>query len=263
MGGDGKNRQEIEGNLMRFEEWKPFYNEIVQIMGYDIEKDKESARILQDLLFKNKNYIKPHYLREIIEGRTVYIFGAGPSLELALRYLSFHDGVMISADGATSALLEFGLVPDIVVTDLDGCFEDIKRADVLGAYIVVHAHGDNIENLKEYVPQLEKVLGTCQTEPLDIVYNFGGFTDGDRAVFLAEEFGAEEIILVGFDFGDVVGKWSKPHLKGHTRIWESKRKKFEFAQKLLEWLKKNGRAKIKRVVCHPIDNVMSECYIEG
>ncbi|WP_457753230.1 6-hydroxymethylpterin diphosphokinase MptE-like protein [Thermococcus sp.] len=248
---------------MKFQDWKPFYKEIVREMRYDVDSDRKSAEILQDLLLKNRNYIKVSYLKEILKGQRAYVFGAGPSLELALRYLSFHDGVMISADGATSALLEFGLVPDIVVTDLDGCFEDIKRADVLGAYIVVHAHGDNIEKLKEYVPQLEKVLGTCQTEPLDIVYNFGGFTDGDRAVFLAEEFGAEEIILVGFDFGDVVGKWSKPHLKGHTRIWESKRKKFEFAQKLLEWLKKNGKAKIKRVVCHPIDNVMSECYIEG
>ncbi|ADT84242.1 6-hydroxymethylpterin diphosphokinase MptE-like protein [Thermococcus barophilus] len=247
---------------MKFEEWKPFYNEIVTTMGYDVMKDREAAEILQELLLKNKNYIKPHYLREIIEGKKVYIFGAGPSLELALKYLSFKDGIKISADGATSALLEFGLVPDIVVTDLDGRFEDIRRADLLGAYIVVHAHGDNIEKLKEYVPQLEKVLGTCQTEPLDIVHNFGGFTDGDRAVFLAEEFGAEEIILVGFDFGDVVGKWSKPHLKEHAPIWESKRKKFEFAQKLLQWLKKNGKAKIRRIVCHPIDYAISKCYIE-
>ena len=247
---------------MKFEEWKHFYNEIVQVMGYDVAKDRESASILRDLLLSNKNYIKLDYLREIIEDKRVYIFGAGPSLELALKYLSFNNGVIITADGATSALLEFGLIPDIIVTDLDGNFEDIKKADMLGAYVVVHAHGDNIEKLREYVPQLEKVLGTCQTEPLDIVYNFGGFTDGDRAVFLAEELGAREIVLIGFDFGDVVGRWSKPHLKEHAPIWESKRKKFEFAQRLLEWLKKNGRAKIERIVCHPIDYVMSECYIE-
>ncbi|AHF80677.1 6-hydroxymethylpterin diphosphokinase MptE-like protein [Thermococcus paralvinellae] len=247
---------------MKFEEWEPFYKEIVSTMGYDVVKDREAANVLRDLLLQNRNYIKPDYIRELIEDKRVYIFGAGPSLELALKYLSFKDGIKISADGATSALLEFGLIPDIIVTDLDGNVEDIKRADRLGAYIVVHAHGDNIEKLKEYVPQLEKVLGTCQTEPLDIVYNFGGFTDGDRAVFLAEELGAKEITLVGFDFGDIVGKWSKPHLKGHTPIWESKRKKFEFAQKLLEWLKKNGRAKIERIVCRPLDYAMSECYIE-
>lgn len=246
---------------MKFEEWEPFYKEIVNEMGYDVTKDRESAKILQDLLLKNGNYIKVDFLKEMLDGKKAYVFGAGPSLELALKYISF-NGVIITADGATSALLEFGLIPDIIVTDLDGNFEDIRRADRLGAYVVVHAHGDNIEKLKEYVPQLEKVLGTCQTEPLDIVYNFGGFTDGDRAAFLAEELGAKEITLVGFDFGDIVGKWSKPYLKEHAPIWESKRKKFEFAQRLLEWLKKNGKAKIERIVCHPIDHAMSECYIE-
>jgi hypothetical protein len=30
--------------------------------------------------------------------------------------------------------------------------------------------------------------------------NFGGFTDGDRAVFLADHFKAKNIYLVGFDF---------------------------------------------------------------
>jgi hypothetical protein len=34
------------------------------------------------------------------------------------------------------------------------------------------------------------------------VYNFGGFTDGDRAVFAADELGAERITLVGFDLDD-------------------------------------------------------------
>lgn len=246
---------------MKFEEWEPFYKEIVNEMGYDVTKDRESAKILQDLLLKNGNYIKVDFLKEMLDGKKAYVFGAGPSLELALKYISF-NGVIITADGATSALLEFGLIPDIIVTDLDGNFEDIRRADRLGAYVVVHAHGDNIEKLKEYVPQLEKVLGTCQTEPLDIVYNFGGFTDGDRAAFLAEELGAKEITLVGFDFGDIVGKWSKPYLKEHAPIWESKRKKFEFAQRLLEWLKKNGKAKIERIVCHSTDHAMSECYIE-
>ena len=48
--------------------------------------------------------------------------------------------------------------------------------------------------------ELNPVIGTTQIEPISDVYNFGGFTDGDRAVFLAEHFGAKEIELVGFDF---------------------------------------------------------------
>lgn len=33
-----------------------------------------------------------------------------------------------------------------------------------------------------------------------LVYNFGGFTDGDRAVFLAEALGASLIVVAGMDF---------------------------------------------------------------
>ena len=229
---------------MIWKEWKKFYTQIVAEMGFDIEKDREAALILRELLVEKGNYVLVEDLKKSMKNR-VYVFGAGPSLEEALSTHSFSDGTLIAADGATSALLEREILADIIVTDLDGRFDDIKKANKLGTYVVVHAHGDNIERLKEYVPQLKNVLGTCQTKPLDIVYNFGGFTDGDRAVFLAESLGAEEVILVGFDFGNRVGKWSKPHLKKHTPIWESKKKKFHFAMQLLKWLEENGNARIE------------------
>ncbi|ACJ16612.1 hypothetical protein, conserved [Thermococcus onnurineus NA1] len=228
---------------MEWEEWEPFYLRIVREMGYSIEKDREAAQILRALLLEGDDYILREELKAVV-GRRVYIFGAGPSLEEVLNKFDFSDGTLIAADGATSALLEFGLVPDIVVTDLDGRIPDLKIANDRGAFMVIHAHGDNIEKMGIYVPIFERILGTCQTEPLDIVYNFGGFTDGDRAAFLAEALGAEEVVLVGFDFGETVGRWSKPGLKEHSPMWESKRKKFAFAKELLDWLAKNGKAKI-------------------
>jgi len=230
---------------MNWRQWEPFYLQILGKMGYDMEKDREATLLLRRLLLENENYILTEDIKERI-GERVHVFGAGPSLEEGLSKRKF-SGTLIVSDGATSALLEYGIIPDIIVTDLDGSFEDIKKANDLGAYVVVHAHGDNMDKLKAYVPKLKNVLGTCQTEPLDIVYNFGGFTDGDRAVFLAEELGAKEIFLIGFDFGEIVGKWSKPYLKEHTPIWENKKKKFEIAQTLLEWLKNNGKVKIIKV----------------
>lgn len=227
---------------MKWKEWEGFYLRIIREMGFNAEKDRKAAFLLERLLKKNGNYIQP---RDIPMEKKAYIFGAGPSLEDVLPRHSFEDGTKIAADGATSALLEFGIIPDVIVTDLDGRFEDILRANSLGAAVAVHAHGDNMEKLRECVPQFSRVLGTCQTEPLDIVHNFGGFTDGDRGAFLAEALGAEEIILIGFDFGEIVGRWSKPFLKAHTPVWESKRKKFEFARELLKWLEENGNAKIK------------------
>ncbi|WP_297497681.1 6-hydroxymethylpterin diphosphokinase MptE-like protein [Thermococcus sp.] len=229
---------------MNWEQWKPFYLRIVREMGYSVEKDRKASQILRALLLEGDEYILREELEAII-GEKAYVFGAGPSLEKALEELDFSDGTLISADGATSALLEYGVVPDVVVTDLDGRIPDLKIANYRGAFMVIHAHGDNVDNLTAYVPLFSRILGTCQTEPLDIVYNFGGFTDGDRAVFLAEALGAGEIVLVGFDFGDIVGKWSKPSLRGHSPVWESKRKKFAFARELLQWLEKNGRARLR------------------
>ena len=229
---------------MEWEEWKPFYLRIVREMGYSIEKDREAAQVLRALLLEGDEYILKEELASVVKKRA-YVFGAGPSLGIALREHDFSDGTLIAADGATSALLEAGLVPDIIVTDLDGRVPDIKIANDRGAFLAVHAHGDNIDKLTAYVPLFSRVLGTTQTEPLDIVYNFGGFTDGDRAAFLAERLGAIEIVLVGFDFGNTVGRWSKPGLKEHSPVWESKRKKFAFAKELLEWLEKNGKAKIE------------------
>ena len=228
---------------MDWEHWKPFYLRIVREMGYSVEKDRKSAELLRALLLESDDYILKEELSAVI-GKKVYVFGAGPSLEKALKEFDFSDGTLIAADGATSALLEKGIVPDVIVTDLDGRVPDLKIANEGGAFMVVHAHGDNVDKLTAYVQLFSRILGTCQTEPLDIVYNFGGFTDGDRAAFLAEALGAREITLVGFDFGETVGKWSKPSLREHSPVWESKRKKFAFARELLDWLEKNGRARL-------------------
>ncbi|HII60256.1 6-hydroxymethylpterin diphosphokinase MptE-like protein [Pyrococcus horikoshii] len=226
---------------MKWEEWKPFYERIVRVMGYSMEDDEKAAEVLRSILIENDNYIIKEEINSIIMER-VYIFGAGPNLEDEIRGRDFSDGTKIAADGATSALLKNGIIPDIVVTDLDGRIRDLLEASKK-AVMVVHAHGDNIDKLP-IVTNFPLVLGTCQTKPLDIIYNFGGFTDGDRAAFLAEELGAKEIILLGFDFSGKVGKWSKPWLTKHVEAWEEKRKKLEFARELIKWLAKNGKAKI-------------------
>ena len=87
--------------------------------------------------------------------------------------------------------------------------------------MVVHAHGDNMEALGKEVPRLKRVIGTTQSKPLKNVYNFGGFTDGDRGVFLAKEMGARSITLIGFDFRD-------------ENVTPLKKKKLVWAEKLIK-----------------------------
>ena len=84
----------------------------------------------------------------------------------------------------------------------------------------------------ELVSNFKNCLGTTQTKPIKKIENFGGFTDGDRAVFLAHHFNAEKIILFGMDFGKKIGKYSKTQIRDK----KIKIKKLNHARKLLVWL---------------------------
>jgi len=67
--------------------------------------------------------------------------------------------------------------------------------------LVILAHGDNLRAIREIVPRLNGwITPTTQVRPHGKLLNFGGFTDGDRAVELAKHLGARRINLLGFDF---------------------------------------------------------------
>ena len=80
----------------------------------------------------------------------------------------------------------------------------IKKIGKTKIPMIVHAHGDNFDKL-EMVRGLSNVTGTTQTKKIGKLENFGGFTDGDRCVFLAEYFNAKKIVLIGMDFGQKIG----------------------------------------------------------
>ncbi|MEW5760512.1 MAG: 6-hydroxymethylpterin diphosphokinase MptE-like protein [Candidatus Thermoplasmatota archaeon] len=184
---------------MEFSRWERYYNEILQDMGYEREKDELAANVLSELL-SDKELCELDTLKELITNKSVSIFGNAPSLPDVLDGVKT-GGTFISTDGATTFLLEKKIQPHIIVTDLDGKVEDQIKANEQGAIAIIHAHGDNIDALKKWVPMFKgKVMGTTQSKPFGKIYNFGGFTDGDRAIFLADHFSAEKIILFGFDF---------------------------------------------------------------
>lgn len=92
--------------------------------------------------------------------------------------------------------------------------------------MVVHAHGDNMDKVADLVPGLDRVVGTTQSVPLRNVHNFGGFSDGDRAVFLSVWFYAKKVKLLGFDYHD-------------PSVNEIKKKKLKWAERLIAQLRKN------------------------
>jgi len=209
--------------------WITKYDKILKEFKYDKSADIQSA-ILLDNILKSENQIKN--LQKKIQDQSVLVIGAGPSLSKAIPILkNFKKTVKIVADSAVKPLVENGIKPDIVVTDLDGDEIVLKKIGKTSTIFVVHAHGDNIAKLK-LAKNFKNCIGTTQTKPFGRIHNFGGFTDGDRSVFLASYFNAKKIILFGMDFGDKIGKFS------NTKPIERKIKikKLKMGRSLLEWL---------------------------
>jgi uncharacterized Rossmann fold enzyme len=209
--------------------WEKRYFSILKELNYSEKKDKESALILDSILKKTDTIKK---VRKLIEGKTIFVIGSGPSLSIAIPKLKkLEKSIKIAADSSLKPLVDNGIIPDIIVTDLDGNEDTIKKISKTKSIFVIHAHGDNIEKL-QMVKKMKNCIGTTQTNPFNKVQNFGGFTDGDRGVFLASYFNAKKIILFGMDFGNQIGKFS--NTKKSDR--ETKLKKLEIGRDLLIWL---------------------------
>ncbi len=239
--------------MVSLEAWWPRYLEIVARFGYSIEEDQRATDLLSGII--SGQAIPLSNISSLVTKRNVLVCGAGPSLTRNLEEIIQNninqETTIISADGATTALLEYDLQPDLIVSDLDGNVPDILQAHLAGSIVLVHAHGDNTSALEHYVPMLLQdqtegngVLGSTQARPRPGVINSGGFTDGDRCVFLAEALRANIIGLVGMDLGVFVGRYSKPSLSSDILASKTKREKLSVAKALLEWLASQSQSKI-------------------
>lgn len=246
---------------MRFNSWYRNYHMIAKYLGLKVEMDLLSAFCLSDYLGENIANLKAF---ERINNSKTLVVGAGPSIEeqkvqnYLLNIYETHRNkrnkldnsqlVIMVADGAAELLLELGIIPDFVISDLDGNYESLISANQKGSIMVIHAHGDNIQKIKSLISNFNNIIGTTQTFPFKNIFNFGGFTDGDRCVFLAEEFLAKEIILIGMDFDSSIGHYSKRIIVDIA----FKRKKLFVAKNLIESLS-------KQTICE-IVNVSSSKY---
>ncbi len=99
-------------------------------------------------------------------------------------YLRGEKPVVIGVDGGADALLEIGVVPDMIVGDFDSVTEDALRC---GAQLIVHGYTDG------RAPGAERLddLGLPYT-----VFSAPG-TSEDIAMLLAHQKGAELMVAVG------------------------------------------------------------------
>lgn len=213
-------------------------------MKLDSSKDYEVASKFHNLLQSHNPQGYESILQQIksFHKQIAWIIGAGPSLEKDFRvFVQFYSpttDLVVGIDGACLFLQEQGYYPDIIFSDLDGSIPALEACVQHGSILVLHAHGDNYDLVEKYFPAFRKhtVLGTVQTKPSEpYVYNFGGFTDGDRAIAAALSwFTSIKVLLIGFTFGTIQGRYSKPDkLAAHAQASEFKLQKLHFAKKFI------------------------------
>lgn len=208
---------------MDFATWEPVYEAILADFGYDRRGDERARDWLASVF--ERRAVDPHDPpADAFAGETVAVAGAGPSLLADVDMLREADAI-VAASTAADRLQEAGFTLDFVVTDLDKHAEAVRAFTKDGVPVAVHAHGDNVGTLRQYVPtfDLASVVPTTQAAPTGRVENFGGFTDGDRAAFLADHLGADRLVFPGWDFED-------------DSLDEEKRRKLVWAERLLCWL---------------------------
>jgi 2-amino-4-hydroxy-6-hydroxymethyldihydropteridine diphosphokinase len=192
---------------MEYTAWEPQYERIRREFGFSMDREERSADRLEALLSEEARTNGLVRASSRLRGRDVVVVGLAPrSGPPPIWRLGRVDPppVVVAADGATSVCLEAGIVPAVVTTDLDGPLPAEVNANRKGSLLVVHAHGDNSPAVEEWVPQFPgELAGSWAGAPRPALLNVGGFTDGDRAVCLAEHARARRILLWGFVFDRV------------------------------------------------------------
>jgi uncharacterized Rossmann fold enzyme len=207
---------------MDFATWEPVYEAIRADFEFDRAADERARDVLGALVDQP---LSPAALTGLTD-TTVAIVVPGPTLTDEIESARDADTVVAVSDAA-APLRDCGIDIDCHVTDLDGAPLVARELTHAGVPVVVHAHGDNVPLVRRHVPQMAagRVVPTTQVAPAGQVDNVGGFTDGDRAAFLADHRGATRLLFVGWVLDD-------------RRVGPGKRRKLRWAARLLYWLER-------------------------
>ena len=206
-----------------FSVWEPVYEAILADLGFDRSADETARDIAAEIA-------QPfdHGRLAALDGATVAIVGAAPSLSADLASFDPDSAdAIVAASTAVDVLADHDLGVDLMVTDLDKNVDTARELTHAGTPVAAHAHGDNVPTLREWLPRFDPAatLVTTQAKPQGPVENVGGFTDGDRAAFIADAFGASELRFLGWDFDD-------------PAVDPLKARKLRWAEQLLYWLER-------------------------
>jgi 2-amino-4-hydroxy-6-hydroxymethyldihydropteridine diphosphokinase len=226
---------------MEYSAWAPWYERIRSDFGFAMDREERAAARLDALLPEADRVDGLARATRPLRDHEVIVVGlaprAGPPPIWRLPSPS-SPPVVVAADGAAAVCLDAGIVPAVIVTDLDGPVAAEVTANRRGSLVVVHAHGDNGPAIERWVPEFPGALvGSWAGPPSPSLINVGGFTDGDRAVCLAEHARARRVTLWGFDFGTVEEATAPESVE--------KRRKLAWAERIVAELTRTGPAPIQ------------------
>ncbi|MCI4456927.1 MAG: DUF115 domain-containing protein [Desulfurococcaceae archaeon] len=234
----------IEPDLLRLYH---MLKRVITDLGYDYEKEYD-ASLTACVLANSIDIIDPYKIFERLfkklSNRHILVIGAGPSIYNIDRRLTseIYDGVICS-DGACRVLRENACLDKtcIWVGDLDGGIDSFENiSNFQNSFSFLHFHGDNYMDIIKISDKIrgfrDKIVFTVQTLPLcPKTILIPGFTDGDRALLLSKLLKPSKISVVGMDLESYyVSMYSKPFLKDIDLITPSKRRKLEWAKRLID-----------------------------
>ena len=231
-----------------FLEFRNIYQQILKDFNFNYKDDIRAKELLSRIMIERNEKFKlieilKSFNNDLKNKEIILIYGCGPSLEESVGYIEenlgriFFDKVFnIAADGA-SILLKDKFIPiDAVFTDLDGITKEVFN---FTKYMIIHAHGDNINKLNWFmndILEFKNIIGTVQVKPSEFTINTGGFTDGDRILYFLRKLllPQHKLYLIGMDFNDIIGKFSKPTIFKNQKASHVKQKKLDYAVKLIK-----------------------------
>ncbi len=176
--------------------WAEIYQEICNNLHINCARDKEASLLLSSFQPDAEKLLQllNHY-----RNRDFTVIGPHGG-----KFYSGNTNIIIVADSAIDRVQN---TPHLIVTDLDGNLHKILDYFHSGSILCIHAHGDNINQMASFMPMVgSSFIGTSQVPEEKYLMNIEGFTDGDRAVIMADRLGAKTIRLDGFNFSEPVEK---------------------------------------------------------
>jgi uncharacterized Rossmann fold enzyme len=240
----------LKDKLNFFSEFKEWYLQIREEFNFDYQRDLESRDLLSRVLKrKNKQWrlddILKTFSRRILLKPVILIYGCGPSLEITVNEMLikkginfFNNFINLAADGASVFLKEKNIPIEAIFSDLDGISTEEFN---YSRFNIIHAHGDNIERIIQFeneIIKFQNIIGTTQVEPTNNILNPGGFTDGDRILFFLRRLikPYQKLYLIGMDFKNIVGRYSKLDFVTNQEGSRIKKKKLKYAFELIRWV---------------------------